>query len=111
MHPSHEVGAVQKIIGVTDLQRRFKSVLDEVVRDRTPYVLARGSRPEAVLIPYDEFQKYLSWRENVLERFNQVRRELAEHNERYSDEEIDRDIEEAIAEVRAERNARLAAER
>lgn len=46
---------MQKIIGVTELQRKFKTVLDEVTRRKTPYVLTRGSRPEAVLIAYDEY--------------------------------------------------------
>ncbi len=35
---------MHRIIGVTDLQRRFRTVLDEVVADRVPYVLTRGSR-------------------------------------------------------------------
>jgi hypothetical protein len=30
---------MQKIIGVTDLQRRFRAVLDEVVARHVPYVL------------------------------------------------------------------------
>ncbi len=102
---------MQKIIGVTELQRRFKSVLDEVVQKRVPYVLARGSRPEAVLIPYEEFQKYLSWKENVVERFNRTWKELSEHNAQFTDEEIAADVEEAIAEVRAERASRESASR
>ena len=46
---------MQRIIGVTELQRRFRSVFDEVAKNHVPYVLTRGSRPEAVLIPYQEF--------------------------------------------------------
>jgi prevent-host-death family protein len=46
---------MQKIIGVTELQRQFRKILDEVTRRKTPYILTRGSRPEAVLIAYDEF--------------------------------------------------------
>ena len=37
---------MHRIIGVTDLQRRFHGVLDEVVADRVPYVLTRDSRPD-----------------------------------------------------------------
>ena len=46
---------MQRIIGVTELQRRFRAVFDEVAKKRVPYVLTRGSRPEAALIPYEEF--------------------------------------------------------
>jgi len=42
-----------RIIGVTELQRRFRSVFDRVARENVPYVLTRGSRPEAALISYN----------------------------------------------------------
>ena len=54
---------MQKIIGVTELQRSFRAVFDEVARDHMPYVLTRGSRPEAAIIPYDEFIRFLTWKE------------------------------------------------
>ena len=87
---------MQKIIGVTELQRRFRSVFDEVVRKRTPVVLTRGSRPEAVLIPYQEYLRFQEIQESeVLARFDQVWDRLAELNAAYSDEEIAADIEKA----------------
>jgi prevent-host-death family protein len=49
---------MQKIIGVTDLQRRFRAVLDEVVGQQVPYVLTRGSRPEAALVPYEDYLRF-----------------------------------------------------
>jgi prevent-host-death family protein len=49
---------MQKITGVTDLQRCFRAVFDEVSRQGAPYVLARGSRPEAVLISYEDFVRF-----------------------------------------------------
>ena len=49
---------MQKIIGTTDLQRNFRAVLDEVVNEHVPYVLTRGSRPEAVLVPYAEYLRF-----------------------------------------------------
>ena len=49
---------MQKIIGVTELQRRFRSIFDEVVHKKTPIVLTRGSRPEAVLISYEDFERF-----------------------------------------------------
>lgn len=51
---------MHRIIGVTDLQSRFRGVLDEVVADRVPYVLTHGSRPEAAIIPYAEFMQFLA---------------------------------------------------
>jgi prevent-host-death family protein len=95
---------MNRIIGVTELQRRFKSIFDEVVNNQTPYILTRGSRPEAVLIPYEEYVRYQTrTEEDVIERFDNFMKKMAEANARYSDEEVAADIEAAIREVREER--------
>jgi prevent-host-death family protein len=85
---------MQKIIGVTELQRRFRSVFDEVARKKTPFILTRGSRPEAVLIPYEDYLHYQEMQENeVLARFDRVWQRLTEANTGFRDEEISADIE------------------
>ena len=100
-------------IGVTELQRGFKSVLDEVVRERTPYILLRGSRPEAALISYEDFvrfQRLLERDQRVVEDFDRWMARQAELSKDWSESEVEADIEAAIAEVRAERRARREAE-
>jgi prevent-host-death family protein len=87
---------MQKIIGVTELQRKFRIIFDEVVHKKTPVVLTRGSRPEAVLISYEDFLRFQEMQESeVLARFDQVWDRLAELNARYSGEEVTADIESA----------------
>jgi prevent-host-death family protein len=94
--------SVHKIIGVTELQRRFRTVLDEVVGKHIPYILTRGSRPEAVIIPYEDFVRFRELQEQTtLERFDRLLARLAAQNSRYSDEEVAADIEAA----RTERNS------
>ena len=84
---------MNKIIGVTELQRRFKSVLDEVVKRGVPYILTRGSRAEAALLPYEDFLRYQEMQEKeILARFDLLRERLAEQNRQYSEEEVDADI-------------------
>ena len=91
---------MQKIIGVTELQRRFRSVLDEVVSKHVPYVLTRGSRPEAVLISYNDFLRYQELEEQqVLTRFDRLVNRMASQNARYSDEEVAEDIAAAQSEL------------
>lgn len=91
----------QKIIGVTDLQRRFKAVFDEVREDRVPYVLTRGSRPEAVLLPYDEYVRLEKLDEKeVVYRFDRLLEKMRERNEGMSEEEVAGDIGRARAEAR-----------
>ena len=87
---------MQQIIGVTELQRRFRTFFDQVVRKRVPLILTRGSRPEAVLIPYEDYLRFQQLQESeVLARFDQVWERLAEVNAAYTDEEIAADIQSA----------------
>ncbi|MCZ7673862.1 MAG: type II toxin-antitoxin system Phd/YefM family antitoxin [Chloroflexi bacterium] len=84
---------MQKIIGVTELQRRFRSVFDEVAHKHIPYVLTRGSRPEAVLIPYEEFLRLQALQEEeVLARFDRLAARMAKQNAAYSEEEVAADV-------------------
>lgn len=96
--------AVQKIIGVTELQRRFRVVFDEVARQHVPYVLTRGSRPEAVLLPYEDYLRLQELRDKeLLARFDQLLNRMATQNAARSEDEIAADVAQALAEVRAER--------
>ena len=80
---------MQRIIGVTELQRRFRSVFDEVAKEHTPYILTRGSRPEAALIPYEEFLRYQAWNEqDLLARFDQLLERMARQNAAASEKEV-----------------------
>jgi len=84
---------MQKIVGVTELQRRFRPFFEDVVRKRTPLVLTRGSRPEAVLIPYEDYLRFQQMQEGeVLAHFEQVWNRLSQVNAEYSLDEIDADI-------------------
>jgi prevent-host-death family protein len=93
---------VQKIIGVTELQRHFRAIYDEVARRRIPYVLTRGSRPEAVMIAYEDFLRYQQLDEqNVFSRYDRLIHRMATQNAAVGDEEIDADIEAARRELAA----------
>jgi len=87
---------MQKIIGVTELQRQFRTFFEDVARRGIPLILTRGSRPEAALIPYEDYLRFQEMQESeVLARFDQVWKRLAEVNAEYSVDEIAADIEEA----------------
>ncbi len=93
---------MDKIIGVTEFQRKFRTVFDEVVKERTAYILTRGSRPEVVMIPYERYQKFVEVDEaEVLVRFDKLRKRMAEVNARFSDEEVEKDLREAQRVVRS----------
>jgi prevent-host-death family protein len=92
--------SMNKVIGVTAMQRNFKAVLDEVVHGKISYVLTRGSRPEAVLIPYEDFLRFQQLREGgVMERFDRLLAKMAEVNAAWSEEEVARDLAEAKGQI------------
>jgi prevent-host-death family protein len=93
---------MDKIIGVTELQRKFRSIFDEVVEHHVPYVLTRGSRPEAVLVPYEQYLKFVQGdRAEVIARFDRLCARMASANARYSEEEIEADLRRATKSVRS----------
>lgn len=98
---------MNKIIGVTELQRRFRFVFDEVVKQHIPYVLTRGSRPEAVLLPYDEYMRFIQADEaGILKRFEVVQERMHAINSRFSDDEVETDMKSATKAVRGRHRKR-----
>ncbi len=91
---------MQKIIGVTELQRHFRSVFEEVTQEDTPYILTRGSRPEAAIISYEAFLRFQRLQEEeVLYRFDQLVTRLAEQNAQLDETELEADVSAAINEL------------
>ena len=92
---------MNKIIGVTELQRNFRAVFDEVVQRKIPYILTRGSRPEVVMIPYAQYLKFVQADEaGVLARFDKLLERMAAVNARYAEGEVEADLVEATRIVR-----------
>jgi len=92
---------MDQIIGVTDLQRRFRPVFDQVAEGKVAYVLTRGSRPQAALIPYEEYLEFQRLQEgDVLARYDRLRDRLARENAAYSDEEVEADLRAADEELK-----------
>ena len=45
----------------TDLRRRVREVLERVQTRREPVVVCTYATPQAVLIPYEDFEAYQAW--------------------------------------------------
>ncbi len=52
----------------TDLRRRVREVLDRVRLQREPVIVKSYDTPQAVLIPYEDFETYRAWRAERVER-------------------------------------------
>lgn len=96
--------SMSKVVGVTDLQRKFRPIFDEVAHHGQLYVLTRGSRPEAALIPYAEFLRFQQLQEDqVINRFDRLMARMFQLNAAYSDAEIEADLRTAAADLEANR--------
>jgi prevent-host-death family protein len=92
---------MNKITGVTDLLRNFKHVFDDVVKEKAAHVLTRNSRPEAVLLPYEEYVRLTNLSESeILARFNQTLTRMKAANAKISDAEIEADLMQATRTIR-----------
>jgi prevent-host-death family protein len=91
---------VDKIIGVTDLQRNFKAVIDEVAERGVPYVLTRGSRPEAALLPYEEYLRLRTLQEKqVVFDLDRLLDQMRERTKARGEDEVVADVARARSEV------------
>jgi prevent-host-death family protein len=46
----------------TDLRRQVRKVLDRVRKGQEPIIVRTYDTPQAVLIPYEEFEAYQAWK-------------------------------------------------
>ena len=82
-----------RVIGVTDLQRGFRPIFDEVAHKGQSYILTRGSRPEAAMIPYKDFLRFQQLQEKrVLDCFDRLLVRMAQLNAAYSEVEVETDL-------------------
>lgn len=82
-----------EVIGVADLQRRFRVIFDEVAYQDRSYILTRGGRPEAAMIPYSAFVRFQELQERqVLDRFDRLLARMSQSNAAYSDGEVEADL-------------------
>jgi len=80
-----------------------------VVQRHTPYILTRGSRPEAVLISYDQYRRFVQTDEaGTLARFQEAQARMAQANARYSDDEVEADLAAATHDLRSQKRRECA---
>lgn len=90
-----------KIIGTTELQRNFREVVDEIAESGQPYILTRGGRAEAVLVPYEEYARLKAAAErDVVYEVDQVLNRMRRRHRDLAEDEVTADVARARAEVR-----------
>ena len=88
----------------TDLRRQVREVLDRVRREQASIIVRTYDTPQAVLIPYEEFEAYQAWRVRQRDRrawLDELRTIAAEVSARaaLSDQDAAALIEQAVRET------------
>lgn len=84
-------------VTTTDIQRNFRSILDSLDE---PVVVIRDSRPEAVVISYEDYKEYVAQKRQMMA--DKVRRALAPihaQTEKMPKKEFDSLVKEALHEA------------
>jgi len=74
---------MEKVVSSTELQKRTRDIIDQARTQDTAIVVETYGKPMVVILPYDEYQEYLVFKQRQQEarseRFARLRR-LAEQN-------------------------------
>lgn len=82
-----------QMVSVTDVQRNFKYILDNLV-SQNPTLILRDSVAKAVLLSFEEYKRLINLEKDILKmKVLANMDQLHKKNKNFSDEEIDRDIE------------------
>lgn len=84
-----------QMVSVTDVQRNFKYILDNLV-SQNPTLILRDSVAEAVLLSFEEYKRLVNLEKDILKMKVLSNIDyLDRKNRNFSDEEINKDIEHA----------------
>ncbi len=90
-------------MSVKEARENFSDLLGMVYYGKEPVIVERKGKPMAVLISPDQYERY---ERQVMQRFGQALDELHEANADADADEVQRDVDEAVAEVRREQRER-----
>jgi prevent-host-death family protein len=91
-----------KIISAMKARQNLGQLLEEAFYRGEKFVIKRGNKPMAVLIPINEYEQFKRQRNEDFSIYD----EIWELNRDIPMEEIERDVQEAVEEVRAKRRAK-----
>jgi prevent-host-death family protein len=93
---------VVKMIGAREARNNFSQLLGQVHFGGQVVIVERFGRPMVAIIPADEYQQLIAEREARFQVLDEIRRHLPD----LPVEEVERDVAEAVAAVRAADAAR-----
>ena len=88
-----------KTISAMNVRQRLGQVMNEVQLRNDHYIVERAGKPIVAIVPVEEFQAWMRRREKLFQEIDEVRA----RNRDADPTQVEADIEEAVAAVRAAR--------
>jgi prevent-host-death family protein len=88
-------------INVTEARQRWSELLNRVSRRETQLIVEKAGVPVAAIISVKDLERLRKWEERRRRRFEALHQSQAAFED-LPDEEVERELAKAIAEVRAE---------
>jgi prevent-host-death family protein len=85
-----------KELNALKIRKSLGEILEEVYYRGEEYIIKRGKKPMAVLIPVDEFDSFKKQREKDMQVFSRIRAKA----KAVPSKEVEKDVEEAVKAVR-----------
>jgi prevent-host-death family protein len=85
-----------KIVTAIKARRNLGEILEEVFYKNNSFVIKRGEKPMAVIVPLTEYEAYRRQRDEDFRVFDEIR----EQSEQYGAAEVERDVKSAVQAVR-----------
>jgi prevent-host-death family protein len=90
---------MEKTISAYEARRKFGQLLEEAFYQKDHFVVERSGRPMAAIVPIDDYQK---WQRLSKERVFTMLEEVWERTRSVPEEELQADIDQALAMLRQE---------
>ncbi len=90
---------MEKTISALDARRKLGQILEEVFYQGNQFIVERAGKPMAVVIPVSQYRQWKERREQFFATIDDLR----ERNEDIPAEVIEAEVEEAVREVRKQR--------
>lgn len=97
---------MEQVINLSEAQARLPQILTEIGQAEQEMVIQRDNRPVAVLISYQQYQEWLTLRQQAQARLAHfaVYDEIRTRNATVSPEQVEADVVAAIQAVRSQRS-------
>lgn len=96
---------MEKSIGAYEARRKFGQLIEEAFYRHDHFVIERSGRAMAVIVPVQEYER---WKRLAKDQALDLIEDVWERNKDVPSQELEKDVEKAVKDLRRERSSRKA---